>query len=295
MNELEKLRNENTALKHEVERLAAENEVLKIDQWRLNNLLTDENTPNPWDLDCITNVFKWSPQFRKLLNFKSQAEFPDVAESWINRLHPDDKQRTLDEFQKHIKDETGNYPYDVYYQILPNGYEHGQKDAKYMWVHAKGVTLRDSEDGKTGNAIRVYGTAVDVTEKIREIGYETNNTMSIEGIRINFEAMSQMSLSEAWYEVNKEIIQQCTVQKKSQEETKKITNKYYAVLKNRLLGKNSKHLAKIDAQLEALDKEYLTPRTISMAVLGDTYAIDQVKLHDAKAIPLREQRKVLTG
>jgi len=250
MDELKKLKEEITELKREVDRLAVENEELKVDQWRLNNLLEDENTPNPWDLDCITNVFKWSPQFRRLLNYKTQAEFPDVAESWINRLHPDDKQRTLDEFQKHIKDETGNYPYDVYYQILPNGYEHGQKNAKYMWVHAKGVTLRDSEDGKTGNAIRVYGTAVDVTEKIREFGYETEHTMSIEGVRINFKEMSQMSLSEAWYEVHKEIIKQCKTQKKNHDIIKKINNKFYVVLKNRLLSAKTKQANKIDAQHE---------------------------------------------
>ena len=293
MDELVKLKNENAALKNEVDRLLAENVGLKIDQWRLNNLLEDENTPNPWDLDCNTNVFRWSPQFRKLLNFKNEEDFPDVAESWSDRLHPDDKQRTLDEFGKHIADKSGKYPYDVFYQILPNGYEHGQKDARYMWVHAKGVTLRDGEDGKTGNAIRVYGTAVDVTEKIRENGYETEHTMSIEGIRINFEELSQMSLSEAWYEVNREIIQQCATQGKSQETAKRIAGKFYEVLKKRLLGTNSKQLADIDAQLQALDKEHLTPRILSGAILGDSYAIDQVRMHDTKAVPLREQRKAL--
>jgi len=164
-----------------------------------------------------------------------------------------------------------------------------------MWVHAKGVTLRDSEDGKTGNAIRVYGTAVDVTERIREAGYETEHTISIEGIRINFEDLPQMSLSEAWYEVHKEIIQQCSTQNKNQETTKRIANKFYEVLKNRLLGVNSRQVREIDAQLQALDKEHLTPRIISGAVLGDAYAIDQVRMHDTKAIPLREHRKELKG
>jgi len=293
MDELGKLKEENAALKNAMTQLITENEELKIDQWRLHNLLEDENTPNPWDLDCITNVFKWSPQFRKLLNYKSQEEFPDVAESWINRLHPDDRQRTLDEFEKHIGDKTGRCPYDVFYQILPNGYEHGQKDANYMWVHAKGVTLRDSENGRTGNAIRVYGTAVDVTDKIRDLGYETENTMSIDGVRINFEKMSEMSLSEAWYEVEKQIMQQCTTQKKNHETTQRIANKFYAVLKKRLLSATSKQIDNIDAQLQALDEEHLTPRILSRAVLGDAYAIDQVRLHDTKAIPLREQRKVL--
>jgi len=129
MNELERLIKENAELKQENERLVEEIEKLKLDQWRLNNLMEDENTPSPWDLDCITNVFKWSPQFRKLLNYKSEEDFPNVAESWINRLHPHDRQRTLDEFEKHISDKSGQYPYDVYYQILPNGFEHGQKGA----------------------------------------------------------------------------------------------------------------------------------------------------------------------
>ena len=113
-----------------------------------------------------------------------------------------------------------------------------------MWVHAKGVTLRDSEDGKTGNAIRVYGTAVDVTEKIREVGYETEHTMTLEGVRINFEKLYKMSLAEAWYEVEKEIIHQCTIQKKCHETTQRITGKFYEVLKQRLIGVNSKHSAK---------------------------------------------------
>jgi len=236
MNELEILKQENVKLKQENERLAAEIEELKLDHWRLNNLMEDENTPSPWDLDCITNVFKWSPQFRKLLNFKSEEDFPDVAESWINRLHPHDRQRTLDEFEKHISDKSGQYPYDVYYQILPNGYEHGQKGANYMWVHAKGLTLRDGKDGKTGNALRVYGTAVDITEKIHEMGYATEHTVSIEGIRINFEALPKMSHAEAWHIIYTEILHQCAAQGKNEEAVKRISKKFYDELKKKLFG-----------------------------------------------------------
>ena len=237
MEDLEKLKKKNVALKHEVDRLAAENAELKVDRWRLNNLMDDENTPCPWDLDCVTNVFKWSPQFRKLLNYKNEEDFPDVAESWINRLHPHDRKRTLAEFEKHIADKTGQYPYDVYYQILPNGYEHGQKGANYMWIHAKGVTLRDGENGKTGTAIRVYGTAVNITGKIHEMGFETEHTVSIEGIRINFEALPKMSYAEAWHIVHTEILHQCATQGKKQEDVKRINKKFYDVLKKRLFDK----------------------------------------------------------
>ena len=61
MGELDELKIQNSALLEEIEQLRAENEELRVDQWRLMNLLNDENTPCPWDLDCKTNVFKWSP------------------------------------------------------------------------------------------------------------------------------------------------------------------------------------------------------------------------------------------
>jgi len=66
------------------------------------------------------------------------------------------------------------------------------------------------------------------------------------------------------------------------------------------LGKTKKEKAienahnernRIDANLVRLDSEYLTPRILAGAALGDEYSQKKIKEHDSLALPLREERK----
>ena len=52
----------------------------------------------------------------------------------------------------------------------------------------------------------------------------------------------------------------------------------------------TEQVAEIDTQLEALDKEYLTPHIFSRAALGDIFAIGQVKNMTSKP-PLLETKE----
>jgi PAS fold len=40
----------------------------------------------------------WSAEFRRLLGYSSETEFPNVVQSWSDRLHPDDKAATFAAF-----------------------------------------------------------------------------------------------------------------------------------------------------------------------------------------------------
>ena len=68
-----------------------------------------------------------------------------------------------------------------------------------------------------------------------------------------------------------------------------------AVLKLKEPAATQKKVDKIDAELEALDSEYLTPRILAGASTGDEYALGQIALHNELAGPLRTERKLLTG
>jgi len=46
---------------------------------------------------------------------------------------------------------------------------------------------------------------------------------------------------------------------------------------------------KVEAQLAALDREYLTPRILAGLALGDSHAIEQAQIHERLAIPLRAE------
>ncbi|MCL2698500.1 MAG: ATP-binding protein [Oscillospiraceae bacterium] len=114
-----------------------------------------------WDMDVVNgdpvnskNKFTWSHEFRKMLGFSDENDFPNVLYSWSDRLHPEDKEKTLDAFAAHITDTTGKIPYDVEYRLM-------LKDGSYRDFHALGATLRGNE----GVPIRVAGAVMDITEK----------------------------------------------------------------------------------------------------------------------------------
>jgi PAS domain-containing protein len=112
-----------------------------------------------WDLAVVAgdpvnpkNAFWWSDQFRRLLGFETVAEFPDVLDSWANKLHPDDAERTIKAFGAHIADRTGRTPYDVEYRLRC-------KDGAYRWFRARGQTKRLPD----GTPLRVVGALTDLT------------------------------------------------------------------------------------------------------------------------------------
>ncbi len=106
-----------------------------------------------WDLEIVAgdpvnprNAFWWSQQFRHLLGFATEEEFPNVLDAWASRLHPEDKEATLNKFVAHLTDHSGNTPYDVEYRCRC-------KDGEYRWFRARGQTRRDA----TGAPLRAVG------------------------------------------------------------------------------------------------------------------------------------------
>ncbi len=138
-----------------------------------------------WDMAVVAgdpvnpkNAFWWSDQFRRLLGFETVAEFPDVLESWANKLHPDDAERTVKAFGAHIADRTGRVPYDVEYRLRC-------KDGAYRWFRARGQTKRLPD----GTPLRVVGAITDLTlqkheEENQRIQQENNAFLdtSLKGI-----------------------------------------------------------------------------------------------------------------
>lgn len=88
-----------------------------------------------WRLASVT----WSDTLRKMLGFESVEDFPNTFEAWSDRLHPEDKARTLKEYILTVGDSSGKKIFDVEYRIR-------SKDEKYHWFRAAGSVSR-REDG----------------------------------------------------------------------------------------------------------------------------------------------------
>ncbi|MCL2603931.1 MAG: ATP-binding protein [Defluviitaleaceae bacterium] len=133
-----------------------------------------------WDMEIIQgdpvnpkNVFTCSKEFRHMLGFNDEQDFPNILDSWSSRLHPDDKERTVNAFAAHMLDKTGKTPYDIEYRCK-------KKNGEYAYFRASGETIRDEQ----GNPLRVAGALMDITET-------KNILQSTEMQRLEAEAANQ--------------------------------------------------------------------------------------------------------
>ena len=150
----------------QIDELSAELESMKT-RFELIRMATSDGT---WDMVVNhadpgnpRNPFWWSDQFRHLLGFQTEKEFPNVLSSWASRLHPEDREPTLAAFGRHLADRSGRTPYDVIYRLAT-------KSREYRWFRARGQTVRMAN----GTALRVAGSLTDIHEsRTRELMLET--------------------------------------------------------------------------------------------------------------------------
>lgn len=142
-------------LENLAERYDLINEVLVEAPWDMKFIDGDINRPVHW----------FSPQFRKMLGYHSEQEFPNTFESFASHLHPEDRERVLKVFDEKLKDTTGMSSFDMEYRLRT-------KNGEYRWFRGGGGVLRD----EYGRPLRVAGTIRDVTfEKNKENAIEAMN------------------------------------------------------------------------------------------------------------------------
>jgi PAS domain S-box-containing protein len=123
------------------------------------NLVIKSTKIGLWGMEVTTddpgsfeNKFVWSPEFRQILGYEDENDFPNVADSLLNSFHPDDKETVLAAFAACILDTTGKTTYDVKYRAK-------KKDGEYGYYRATGDATRD----ENGNVLRVWGAFIDMT------------------------------------------------------------------------------------------------------------------------------------
>lgn len=139
----------------------------------ISQVLTEASWDIVYDDSTLESFTMWySPQFRQTLGYKDEADFPNLFESFSDRLHPDDKDTMLRTFAESLHDYSGKTPFDMEYRLR-------LKSGEYRWFHAKGNTARD----RNGVPLRLAGT-------IRDITIEKNKEQAIQAMN---ESMKQLS------------------------------------------------------------------------------------------------------
>ncbi len=102
-----------------------------------------------WDWKLESDLVWWSDGLKTLFGYDPEAVEPD-SRSWTSRLHPDDRERVLDDIHRAIADRSRNWV---------QTYRFRRHDGSYALVEHRGFVVRD-DDGK---AVRMVGGMTDIT------------------------------------------------------------------------------------------------------------------------------------
>jgi len=163
---------ENRAEDYDIIKYKLANEAMHVALWDLVVVQGDPVHPD--------NTVTYSQEFRNMLGFKNESDFPNCIRSWRDRLHAEDKERSVKALLDHITDRTGKTPFDIEYRLrLKNG--------KYRHFHAAGTTLRDDD----GTPLRVAGAIMDVDNEKKAIELRKKHELEIakinERVRLMFD------------------------------------------------------------------------------------------------------------
>ena len=131
-----------------------------------------------WDIEILNgraldpaNPVWWSQQFRRLLGFTDESDFPNTLDAWASRLHPDDRDATFSAFIAHLEDRRGLTPYDQRFRLA-------LKNGDYHWFRASAQTRRHPD----GRPLRAVGALIDIDAQLRES--EARNTRDKQQARL---------------------------------------------------------------------------------------------------------------
>ena len=105
-----------------------------------------------WEWDFQTGRNTWSDEHYRLFGYEP-GSVASSYDSWVNRIHPDDRSRV----QEHLRSAfNGTTHCDIEFRVIhPN--------SEIRFVHWRGELFRDA----SGNELRMAGTVLDITERKR--------------------------------------------------------------------------------------------------------------------------------
>jgi diguanylate cyclase (GGDEF)-like protein/PAS domain S-box-containing protein len=116
-------------------------------------IITRATNDTIWDWDLVTNYLWWNENVSKLFRYSADKVGSGVA-WWIERLHPEDREKTLSNVHGVI--DNGGQFWSGEYRFL-------RGDGSYADVFNRGYVVRDPN----GKPLRMLGAMMDITERKR--------------------------------------------------------------------------------------------------------------------------------
>lgn len=95
------------------------------------------------------DLIQWDGECERIVGYTC-AEMAHTTAQWLTHVHPDDRDREKEAFDKALKD--GFYHAE---------YRFRRRDGSYAWLHDRGVVVRS----ESGQALAIDGMLLDITER----------------------------------------------------------------------------------------------------------------------------------
>jgi PAS domain S-box-containing protein len=106
-----------------------------------------------WNWDLQTNARTWSSELYHIFGLALDSAAPSYEDSILQLVHPDDRELFQRSVEASLRD---SKPCDVTFRII-------RPDKVERLIHGRGEVMK----GDDGNAVRMFGTAQDITEQAR--------------------------------------------------------------------------------------------------------------------------------
>jgi PAS domain S-box-containing protein len=127
-----------------------------IENQQKYKLIISASNTGAWEHHADSHVDWHSAEYFKMLGYE-EDEFKNnlnIADVWINLLHPDDRDEAIRKFDQYLKNESAEL-YENYFRMK-------HKSGRWIWIWSRGQTLRKPDGTKTPVTV---GTHIDVTER----------------------------------------------------------------------------------------------------------------------------------
>lgn len=153
--------------------------ILDEGSWSMN--VIDGDIANP------ENPFWYSEQFRKLLGFHGEHDFPNAPNSYSDRIHDEDRSGVMQQILHYVQSGTRQQPLRMEFRIR-------HADGSYRWFRMTVTAVLNSAQ----KPIVVAATVLDVTDqkRSREI-FEADMEKSIHSLAAGLDEISAVVASTA--------------------------------------------------------------------------------------------------
>lgn len=103
-----------------------------------------------WDWDIRTGETYFSPGYFKMLGYEP-GEFPDHYETWLDLVHPEDREKALQDNMDCIENHCESFETEFRMKT---------KAGQWLWILGRGKAIEREESGR---ATRLVGTHVDIS------------------------------------------------------------------------------------------------------------------------------------